>query len=308
MKTYDIDPQLKILKPITFNSYSKYRRITTNALLNTMMFLARPSLDVKLRKYKIPGYLGEPIKLRFYELINHQDYTNVILYLHGGGFQIEGNPVHLKILGTMMKSTGYKGLYVHYRLAPEYPFPIGLMDCYETLKWLDQERETLKIKDIIVAGDSAGGNLAAAVSLLARDLKGPKIVKKMMFYPVIDNHLDTESMQIYDDTPIWNSKLNRAMWENYLKNGDQQMIQYASLIESNLENLPKTYIETAEFDCLRDEAIRYAKQLKIANNEVVEVHTKRSVHGYDACFMTKFVKDLYDKRIAFLKESTHEEN
>jgi acetyl esterase len=302
MKSYDIDPQFKILKPITFNSYSKYRQITTNVLLNTMMFLARPSLDIKVKKYKIPGYLKEPIKLNFYKLINQQDYTNVILYCHGGGFQIEGNPIHLKILGTMMKKTGFKGVYVQYRLAPKYPFPAGFMDCYEALNWLDQNRDTLKIKNIIVAGDSAGGNLAAAISLRARDLNGPKIIKTMMLYPVIDNRMDTESKQIYDDTPIWNSKLNYDMWKNYLKDGDHQMIQYASLIEANLDNLPQTYIETAEFDCLRDEAKRYAEHLKLANNKVVEVHTKRSVHGYDACFTTDFVKDLYEKRTAFLLE------
>jgi acetyl esterase len=302
MKSYDIDPQLKILKPITFNGYSKYRRKTTNALLNTMMFLARPSLTIKTKTYKIEGYQNTKIKVKFYELKDNQQLSNVILYLHGGGFQIEGNPIHMKMLGTMMNGTGFKGLYVHYRLAPNYPFPTGLMDCYAALKWLDQNREKLKIKDIIVAGDSAGGNLASALTLLSRDLNGPKIIKKMMFYPVIDRLMDTESMKLYVDTPIWNSQLNKDMWKNYLKNGEQNMIQYASLIEAKLNNLPKAYIETAYYDCLRDEAIRYAKHLKDAGNEVVEVHTKRSVHGYDACFLTKFVKDLYEKRIAFLKE------
>ena len=85
---------------------------------------------------------------------------------------------------------------------------------------------------IAVAGDSAGGNLAAGVSLYARDHKGPKIEKVMLIYPVLDHTMSTVSMRDYYDTPMWNSNLNKDMWKLYLKNGDYGLLDYASHIKN----------------------------------------------------------------------------
>jgi acetyl esterase/lipase len=152
-----------------------------------------------------------------------------------------------------------------------------------------------------VAGDSAGGNLATAVTLLARDYDGPKIKRQMLLYPVIDVLQNTPSMKEYFDTPMWNSILNKSMWELYLKNGDLGMIEYASPSLAKLHNLPRAYIETAQFDCLRDEAIDYARRLSEAGVPVKEYHTLKTVHGYDAVFYSKLVKSMIQKRIQFLR-------
>ncbi|MDR4968156.1 MAG: alpha/beta hydrolase fold domain-containing protein, partial [Acholeplasmataceae bacterium] len=146
------------------------------------------------------------------------------------------------------------------------------------------------------------------VSLLARDKDGPKVSKVALLYPVIDVKQETKSIIKYTDTPMWNSILNKSMWDLYLKNGDNGMLEYASPSLANLKRFPKTYIETAEYDCLRDEGIQFAEQLKKAGVKVEEHHTKKTVHGYDAMFLSKFVKEMIKKRIKFLKGDLNEEN
>lgn len=310
MTKYEVISELSLLKPIRFLKYSNTRRIMQNLLFEFSMFFTRPKRGIRMRRFWIRGYNYEKIKIIFYDFKNNNDKLPVILYFHGGAFQIEGTPVHIKMITNMMVGANHKAIYVKYRLAPKYPFPTALMDGYHALQWVKEHEDFLNIDSskITVAGDSAGGNLATAVALLSRDLKGPKISKQMMFYPVIDMRQETYSQKHYDDTPMWNSNLNKVMWELYLKNGDHGMLSYASPSLAKLENLPKSYIETAEFDPLRDEGVIYAKRLKEANVTVTEHHTFKTVHGYDAVFFSNFMKEINDYRINFLKEPYHEEN
>lgn len=275
-----------------------------NFLFEFTMLFTRPKRGIRMRRFWIRGYNYEKIKIMFYDFKGQSDKLPVILYFHGGAFQIEGTPVHIKMITNMMVGAKHKAIYVKYRLAPKHPFPTALMDGYHALQWIKEHEDFLNIdtQKITIAGDSAGGNLATAISLLSRDLKGPKIHKQMMIYPVIDMKQDTESQKKYVDTPMWNSNLNRVMWELYLKDGDHGMINYASPSFADLKNLPKTYIETAEFDPLRDEGVLYAKRLKEAGVKVTEHHTFKTVHGYDAVFFSQFMKEMTDHRIQFLKE------
>lgn len=305
MKKYDVIPELKLLKPIRFLKYSNVRRIFQNFVFEFSMFFTRPKRGIQMKKYKIRGYRYKKIQIIYYRLKKDHEKRPLILYLHGGAFQVEGTPVHIHMLTNLMVGADHHGLYVKYRLAPKHPFPTGFFDCYHALQWAVEHHEYLGIdlNRITVAGDSAGGNLATAVALFSRDFGGPKIGKQMLIYPVIDLKQQTESQRIYDDTPMWNSNLNRVMWDLYLKKGDHGLLPYASPSYAKLEGLPKTYIETAEFDPLRDEGILYAKYLKLAGVKVEEHHTFKTVHGYDAVFFSTFIKEMTEKRVRFLKEA-----
>jgi acetyl esterase/lipase len=269
------------------------------------MFFSRPKKGVKRKHYTIKGYKHTNIQVTVYEKKDNHEISPALLYFHGGAFQMEGTVVHINMLMNIMMKTNYKIVYVRYRLAPKFPFPAGFFDCYHALLWMNQHHEYLKIdpNQISVGGDSAGGNLATAVALYARDHHGPKINKQMLIYPVIDMKQDTESIKKFVDTPMWNSLLNKSMWEDYLKNGDFKMIDYASpSLAKDLKNMPKTYIETAQYDCLRDEAIDYARRLSADGVSVTEYHTRKTVHGYDAVFYSKLVNHMIDQRIKFLNE------
>ncbi len=311
MKNYDIDKELKFLKPLRYKKYSPTRRVLINLIFNMSMIFSKPNKHIEMKKYIIKGYQNHKIKI--YVLRHKKSIPNKkgLLYLHGGGFQIEGTPVHINMISNIISDSGHTAVYVKYRLAPKYPFPIGLEDCYQTYLWMIKSQNFLNIdqKHISVAGDSAGGNLAVGVALLARDRLGHQLDRMLLFYPVVDQRQITPSMKEFDDTPVWNSVLNKSMWEIYLSHGDFGMLNFTSLLLGDLTRLPKTYIETAEFDCLRDEGIWLAEKLKSLNIEVIERHTKKSVHGYDAVFFSDFIKERIIDRSSFLKgELKHEEN
>ena len=228
----------------------------------------------------------------------------VVIYFHGGGFIYKAAPYHYKLVKEYCVKTPCKVLMVDYRLTTQNSFPVPANDCYSALKWLVENADNLKIdkSKIVIAGDSAGGNLAAAVTLMARDNKLIFPCGQMLIYPVIDRRMKTQSMNKYTDTPIWNSRLSKKMWELYLPNSNAENIEYASPIEApNLSGLPNTYIETAEFDCLHDEGMEYAKALKAAGNAVFLNETKNTIHGFDMASKSRVVIDSIEKRIQFLQ-------
>ncbi len=310
MNKYEIDRELSILKPLKFSKYTKARRFFANHVFRLSMFITRPKLGIREKRYIFRGYQHQKVKLSVYQVKNQTEKSPGLLYLHGGGFQIQGTPVQERMVANIILETGHKAVYVNYRLAPKYPFPTALEDCYHALLWMVEHADFLNIdiNDISVAGESAGGNLAAAVALLARDRKGPKIHRQMLLYPVLDVNQETKSMKLYFDAPMWNANLNRDMWKIYLKNGDYGMLQYASPSLADVAGLPETYIETADYDCLRDEGINYGKKLKKAGIRVVEHDTKHTVHGYDAVFFSKLVKNLTRERILFLGGANHDKS
>jgi acetyl esterase/lipase len=195
-----------------------------------------------------------------------------------------------------------------YRLAPDHPFPAGVEDCYATLLWVVRYASRLGIdrSRIAIAGDSAGGGLAAAIAQMARDKKGPPICMQMLLYPVTDCSRTTESANKYTDTPIWNSLANRKMWDIYLKGWDKPISPYASPMHAeSLSGLPPAYVETAEFDPLHDEGILYAKRMESDGVIVTLNETKHTVHGYDLIKVNEIVKESLALRTQVLEKAFH---
>lgn len=301
---YNVHPDLKILSKFRISKYTRFRMAFMNAVFRISLFFGKKDKTLIQKRFRIKGYQDRKITMISYLPKEETKQTKALLYFHGGGFFLDGTAVHLRMIRKIAKETNQKVFFVKYHLVPKHPFPSALYDCYNSLLWVYENREALNIdaNGISVMGDSAGGNLAAAVSLISRDQKGPKIEKQLLLYPVLDVNQNTKSMKEFSDTPVWNSKLNHEMWKMYLKNGDFGLLKYASPSLSDLEGLPETYIETAEYDCLRDEAKEYEKRLKASKVKVTSYHTKGSFHGYDALFISKFALEMMEKRIAFLKK------
>ncbi|PRX75020.1 alpha/beta hydrolase family protein [Cohnella sp. SGD-V74] len=140
---------------------------------------------------------------------------------------------------------------------------------------------------------------------MARD-KGvvPGICYQLLVYPVTDARQTTESMRQYTDTPMWNAKLNKKMWDLYLKNGVEGPREYASPMEAaSLDGLPDAYLEVAEYDCLRDEGIQYAEALR-RSGVGVELHrTEGTVHGYDLEEKSGITLESKSRRIEALRKA-----
>jgi len=197
-----------------------------------------------------------------------------VLYIHGGGFCF--GSVEFEHLGARRTAfeTGALVVSVEYRLAPEYPFPAGIEDCYAALTWLAGSAEELGVDPVRIAvlGQSAGGGLAAGLALLARDRGGPALCFQVLGIPELDHRLETHSMREFTDTPLWNRPNAIESWRCYLGEDPGEVSPYASpAIAKDLSGLPPAYVSTMEFDPLRDEGIEYALRLLRAGVPV-ELH------------------------------------
>ncbi len=196
--------------------------------------------------------------------------------IHGGGFVI--GSVEAEHAGAALTAidTGAVVVSVDYRLAPEHPYPAGVHDCYAALSYLHAEADALGVDPARVAlsGASAGGGLAAATALLARDRGGPPVCFQLLAIPELDDRLQTGSMQTFVDSPLWNRPLAVQSWQAYLGPlyGSADVPAYAAPARADdLAGLPPAYISTAENDPLRDEGITYAQRLLQAGVSV-ELH------------------------------------
>ena len=243
--------------------------------------------------YPLKSYLITPNKLTS---------NAIILYLHGGGFCFKGSESHADICVRYANEVGCKLLFVEYRLAHNAPYPTPEDDCILMYKYLIDNAESLGVsaQKIIVAGDSAGGNLALGVFYNAVNEKITKPHALMLVYPVVDNLMQTESMKNFTDTPMWNAVLNEAMWKVYLPTDSAKDLFKKNHVEANLyTTFPSTYIESAEFDCLRDEALALANKLQTAGINLTINETKGTMHGYDQVDC-QISNDNINKRINWL--------
>ncbi|MFA9379638.1 MAG: alpha/beta hydrolase [Acetanaerobacterium sp.] len=279
-------------------------------LINTLMASndnrIKPAKGVLATKKKIPGYQAGMIELTIYEPNDNENNAPCLIYLHGGAFVLKAAPYHRNLISEYALKTPCKVIFVDYRLAPKYAFPVGVEDCYAAFEWVYKNADALGIdkKRIAIGGDSAGGALTAAVSLMARDRNAPDICFQMLIYPVTDARQTTQSVKNYIDTPLWNAKLNKKMWELYLKDGIHSKREYASPMEaSSLENLPDSYIEVSEFDCLRDEGINFAEALMKSGVHVYLYKTTGTIHGYDIAENSEIVHESVARRIQALKKA-----
>jgi len=246
----------------------------------------RPSNDrIEEIERTIPGPEGAPeVPIRIYMPKERTEAGPGFVYFHMGGF-IFGDleTGHLRCL-TVAAEGGAVSIGVDYRLAPENPFPAGVEDCYAALQWVAENTEELKIDPakIAVGGGSAGGNLAAAVALMARDRGGPKVAFQMLFYPVIDDRCETVSMKNGAGLYVWDYQNSLDMWDQYIGKQRDKVSPYAAPARAkDLSGLPPAYVMTCEHDSLRDEGIIYAMRLMVAGVPVELHNYPGTVHGFD---------------------------
>jgi acetyl esterase len=226
----------------------------------------------------VPGWEGDPdVPVRIYWPAQPGAAPAPgIVMIHGGGFVIGSVEAEHAGAAMMAMGTGAVVVSVEYRLAPEYPYPAGLHDCYAALTFLEAEAGALGVDPTRVAltGASAGGGLAAATALLARDRGGPAVCFQLLQIPELDDRLQTGSMRTFVDSPMWNQPLAVQSWQAYLGPlyGTDDVPDYAAPARAaDLSGLPPAYVSTAENDPLRDEGITYAQRL-LQSGVSVELH------------------------------------
>lgn len=304
MQKYNIHKDFRVLTRLNMKLHTM-ADVNARRLLGKVTTLPiHITKDLKIHHEMIPGYQGHEIKVEIFDPRDHDEELPCIVFYHGGGFMLGLNEAHYRYASEYAKNVHAVVIMVDYRLAPEDPFPIGVEDCYSALVWAKDNASRLMIdpERIAVVGESAGGNLSAAVSLMARDRQGPEISCQVLVYPTTDNEQCTESAKTFVDTPMFYTDANAFMWDQYLHAWNEEVSPYAAPMRAKtLEGLPPAFVETAEFDPLRDEGLAYADRLKADGVPVVVNETLGTVHGYDALKRSAITKASLEKRFEFLK-------
>jgi acetyl esterase len=206
-----------------------------------------------------------------------------LVYYHGGGWVIGDLYTHDGLCRSITNAARCAVLSVDYRLAPESKYPVAVEDSYAALLWIVSNAERLGIdrRRMAVGGDSAGGNLATVMALMARDRTGPRLALQVLIYPVTDHDLDTRSYRENATGYILTREGMRWFWNHYLASEAQGREPYASpLRAASLAGLPPALVITAEYDPLCDEGEAYAARLRDAGVPVTLTRYPGMFHGF----------------------------
>jgi len=245
----------------------------------------RADVDIyRVEDRQIPGPV-QPIKVRVYtpQVSQEQASLPVLVWYHGGGFVIGDLDSHDSACRALANQTECLVVAVDYRLAPEHKFPGAVEDCEAALQWVAAHATELGGDPgrIAVGGDSAGGNLAAVVALLAREKGGPKLCFQLLIYPCVAPEPETPSHHQFAEGYLLTRKTITWFFKQYLRSSKDTLDpRYAPLEEKDLSSLPPSLVIVAGFDPLRDEGVDYAKALIEAGNKVTLSNYEGMIHGF----------------------------
>src|SRR2546423_1700448 len=206
----------------------------------------------------------------------------VIVFFHGGGWVLGDLETHDITCRALANGAKAVVVAVHYRLAPEHKFPAAADDCYAALQWAHEHAAELggDPSRMAVAGDSAGGNLAAVTALKARDEGGPALRFQLLVYPVTDFSMATPSYEANAEGYVLTKDSMKWFWDHYCSDADRKNPYASPLHAPDVSGLPPALVITAEFDPLRDEGEAYAKRLEEAGVAVKATRYDGQVHGF----------------------------
>jgi acetyl esterase len=243
------------------------------------------STRLSIEDREIPGPSG-PIPIRLYappELSSH--LSAGLVFFHGGGWVAGGLDTHDGLCRRLCEASGCRVVAVDYRLAPEHPFPAGLMDCLMAVNWVAHHARALRIdpSQLAVGGDSAGGGLAAAVTQIARDAGGPRIALQALICPILDVGRRTGSRAAFGDGYF----IDRAAFERDLADYTASRVgsddpRLSPLWAPGLAGLPRALIHTAEYDPFRDEGEAYGQALSEAGVPEIRIRHPGMIHYFYA--------------------------
>jgi len=263
----------------------------------------------KVEDWTISVNNDDDIKIRVYTPEGQGPFP-IFVYYHGGGWVIGDLETADATCRMIANQINHLVVSVDYRLSPEYKFPVPVEDSYAALQWVS--KNALKINgttaNLVVGGDSAGGNLAAVMTLLARNNNGPDIAAQVLIYPATDLNFNTASYEKYAKGFGLDKDLMKWFRNHYLNDEEDQLNVYASpLMAHYLSDLPPALVITAEHDVLRDEGFAYAERLRNSGVYVEYKCEPGLVHGYftNMSIFSERIKDSISQIESFLKKINH---
>ena len=244
-------------------------------------------LPAEIENRTIPG--GPNAKEISITIVRPQSNSNetlpVVMYFHGGGWVLGGFDTHERLVRELANKANVVVIFVNYTPSPEAKYPVALEEAYAATKWIAQNGKTVNVNAsrLAVAGDSVGGNMAAAVALLAKERDGPPIRFQLLFYPVTDANFETSSYMKYQEGYWLSREAMKWFWDNYVSNQTNIKEPTVSPLRASIDRLrglPPTLIINGEFDVLRDEGEAYAHKLMGAGVQVTAVRYHGTIHDF----------------------------
>lgn len=216
---------------------------------------------------------------------NSSETLPVVMYFHGGGWVLGGFDTHERLVRELAHKANVVVIFVNYTPSPEAKYPVALEEAYSATKWIAQNGKTVNVNAsrLAVAGDSVGGNMAAAVALLAKERSGPPIRFQLLFYPVTDANFETSSYMKYQEGYWLSREAMKWFWDNYVSNQTNIKEPTVSPLQASIDylrGLPPTLIINGEFDVLRDEGEAFAHKLMEAEVPVTAVRYHGTIHDF----------------------------
>ncbi|MCR4936942.1 MAG: alpha/beta hydrolase [Lachnospiraceae bacterium] len=307
-ENYDIHPDFEKLKKIPVaDSLSKLRSL--QILFGKRMLREHATTGFTVKKINFSSGFSKnkkiPALIYSSRMLEKDEKAPCLLWIHGGAFLMPALPYHYRFARTVANRIPCRVIMPMYDLAPDKVPPVQQEEVFEVYKKLVDDPESYDIDPgkIIVAGDSAGGTLAAALCLIARD-RGLRIpLAQALFYPSLDVRMESESMKKYPDVPICNAEAIKVYCELCRPEEYYGSNDYRSPAEAaSLKDIPTAYIETAEFDALHDDGIEYAKRLKEEGCKVLLNETKGTVHAFEIAKNSAVTKKILRQRLKFMRK------
>jgi acetyl esterase len=244
-----------------------------------------PKLPAKVEERTIQCGPKGTIGLKIVRAENASAELPVILYFHGGGWVLGSFATYDLFVRQIVNGTGAALVFVEYSLSPEERYPVALEECYAATKWVSENGAGLGIDASrqAVAGDSAGGNLAAAVCLLAKERGGPRILGQTLIYPATGSSFDTPSFHEFGHGYYLTTEASRWFWHQYAPDRSSDNDPHACPLAASIEQLaglPPALIITGECDVLRDEGEEYARKLMQAGVSAACTRYLGVIHGF----------------------------
>jgi len=213
------------------------------------------------------------------------DVLPAVIYIHGGGWILGDRNTHDRLVREIAVGTGAAVVFVDYDRSPEARYPVAIEQAYAATRYVVDHGADLRIdaSRLAVAGDSVGGNMAAALTLMARQRRGPKIAFQVLFYPVTDADFDTASYTRFADGPWLTKRAMRWFWDAYLPDVAARKQPTATPLNASLDELaglPETLVVVDENDVLRDEGEAYARRLSDAGVRVTSTRYNGTIHDF----------------------------
>ncbi|MCM2362114.1 alpha/beta hydrolase [Pseudomonas sp. SR18] len=267
-------------KPMEQLTPKEARAVLTGAQAGVKLTL--PKADVSQKTIQVDG---KPLDLTIVRPAGVKGTLPVFMFFHGGGWVLGDYPTHERLVRDLVVGSGAVAVFVNYTPSPEAHYPVAINQAYGATKWVAEHGKEINVdgKRLAVAGNSVGGNMAAVVSLMAKDKGTPAIKFQLLLWPVTDANFETASYNQYAEGHFLTKNMMKWFWDNYTTDANQRAEIYASPLRATtdqLKGLPPALIQTAGADVLRDEGEAYARKLDAAGVPVTAVRYNGMIHDY----------------------------